>query len=251
MNNYKYLTENIIAHRGVHYEYMENSLKAFREATLKKYIIELDVHLKRDKKIVVYHDFNLKRLTGKNIEIENTTYKEIKKIINIPTIEEVLKLVKGRTPIIIETKVIKVGELERILSNILNNYNGRIAIQSFNYKSLLWFKKHHPNYPRGYLINSFISHNLFIRYLLNNKLLNKLIKPTYIGINLDYLKNKKIIKLRSKYLIIGYTINNESEYNKYIGYSNNLICNIKKNPYIKELNKNKETDPLRTVSQKE
>ena len=234
MKDNKYLTENLIAHRGVHYEYMENSIKAFREAMLRKYIIELDVHLTKDKEVVVYHDFNLKRLTGINKDIENITYKEIKRIINIPTIEDVLKLVKGRTPIIIETKVIKVGELERILNNILSNYNGRIAIQSFNYKSLLWFKKNSPKYPRGYLINSLIPHNIFIKYLLNNKLLNKIIKPTYIGINLDYLKNKEIIKLRSKYLIIGYTISNELEYNKYINYTDNLICNIKKVPYYKE-----------------
>ena len=246
-----FLTKNLIAHRGVHYEYLENSLKAFREAMYKGYIIELDIHLTKDKKIIVFHDYNLKRLTGILKNIEELTYKEIIKIIKVPTIEEVLNLVKGRVPIIIETKIKdKVGPLESKLSNILDNYKGEFAIQSFNSKSIAWFNKYRKNYIKGYLINSIIEHNIITSIILNRKL--KKLNIDYIGINLDYLKNKKIIKLRNKYLIIGYTINNELEYNKYIDYADNLICNIKKIPYYKELNnQNKETDPLRTVSQKE
>ena len=232
MNN-TFLTKHLIAHRGVHYKYLENSLNAFKEAMKRNYIIELDVHITKDNKIVVYHDNNLKRLTGVLKNIEDLTYKQILKIISIPTIEEVLELVKGKVPIIIEIKVIKEnGKLEYLLSKILDNYKGEFAIQSFNYNSLLWFKNNRKKYIRGYLINSITPHNIIIKYILNNKIKN--IEPTYLGINLDYINNKNIKKLKNKYLIIGYTINNQKEFSKYYKITNNLICNIKKFPYTRE-----------------
>ena len=232
MNKESFLTTTLIAHRGVHYKYMENSIKAFQEAIKRNYIIELDVHITKDNKIVVFHDNNLKRLAGVSKNIEELNYSEILKIISIPTIEDVLKIVNGKVPIIIETKVLNnVGILEKTLSNILNNYEGKVAIQSFNHKSLEWFKNNNPKYPRGYLINSITHHNILIKYILNIKKLNKIIKPTYLGINLDYIDNKIIKKLKKEYLIIGYTINNQEEYNKYKNKTDNLIYNIKKYPY--------------------
>ena len=56
---------------------------------LKKYIIELDVHLTKDNIVVVFHDNNLKRLTGINKNIKDLTYDEIKNIIDVPTLNEV------------------------------------------------------------------------------------------------------------------------------------------------------------------
>ena len=232
--NKEFLTKNLIAHRGIHYKYIENSIKAFKEAIKRNYTIELDIHLTKDKKIIVFHDNNLKRLTGIFKNIEESNYQEIKKIISVPTIEEVLSIVNGKVPIIIETKNKKVGELEQKLSNILDKYNGNFAIQSFNYKSLQWFKQNKKEYLTGFLINSVTSKNIIIKYLLNSKIINKKIKPTYIGVNLDYIDNKNIKKIKNKYLIIGYTINNQKEFSKYVYKTDNLICNIQKYPYIKK-----------------
>lgn len=238
MKDIQFLKNNLIAHRGIHYNYRENTLKAFREAMLKKYIIELDVHLTKDNIVVVFHDNNLKRLTGINKNIKDLTYDEIKNIIDVPTLNEVLSLVKGKVPIIIELKFDnKVGKLEKVVSNILDKYDGKFAIQSFNPLSIFWFKLNRNNYIRGYLINSIFPDNFLVKYIFKSRILNIILTPDYIGVNLSLLTDKKTIKLRDKYFIIGYTINNKDEYNKYKEYADNFICNIGKEPINKALDR--------------
>ena len=146
----------IIAHRGIHdnIKIYENTIEAFKLAIEKNYIIEIDIHKTVDNKIVVFHDYNTQRLFDVNLKIENTTYKELKKLkkFHIPTLEEVLKIVDGKVPLLIELKQPnKVGELEKITMKILNKYKGQFAIQSFNPKTIYWFKKNYPNILRGQL----------------------------------------------------------------------------------------------------
>ena len=112
MKDLKFLKETIIAHRGVHNEkdIIENSLEAFKEAVNKNYIIELDVHFLKDGEVVVFHDDNIERMTGINKNLKDCTYDEIRniKLLNkntyIPKFSDVLKLVDGKVPILIELK---------------------------------------------------------------------------------------------------------------------------------------------------
>ena len=69
----------IIAHRGVHdnKNTPENSLKAFYKALIEKYPIELDIQLTKDNEIVVFHDKNLKRMTGVDKNVSDLTLDEI------------------------------------------------------------------------------------------------------------------------------------------------------------------------------
>ena len=101
-----------IAHRGLHNEiYTENGLKAFKNALDNNLAIELDIHLTKDKKLVVCHDSNLKRTTNKEGIIEELTLEEIEKNYTlldggkIPTLEDVLSLVNEQVPLVIELKV--------------------------------------------------------------------------------------------------------------------------------------------------
>ena len=160
MKNLDFLINNIIAHRGVHDDKTpENSIISFKKAINKGYTIELDVHLTKDNKIVVFHDNNLKRLCGVNKIIEDLTYKEILNFclkdskLKIPLLEEVLLLINGKVGVLIELKTIKFnGVLEEKLSKILDSYKGKFAVQSFNYKTVNWFKKNRPLYIRGLLV---------------------------------------------------------------------------------------------------
>ena len=234
MKNISFLNSPLIAHRGIHNKYRENTIASFRRAMIEGYSIELDVHLTTDNKVIVYHDDNLKRLTGINKEIKKCSYKEIMDTIEVPTLEEVLDLVKGRVAIIIELKFdTKLGKLERKVTSILDNYNGEFAVQSFNPLSILWFRINRKEFIRGYLVNSIFSKNPLMNGVLNKTILNTLLKPNFIAVNLKYLKNKKIQTLRDKYIIIGYTINNNKEYNEYYNYASNFICNIGKEPFIR------------------
>ena len=74
-----WLTEKPIAHRGLHSEVSpENSMAAFISAADNKYPIELDVHLTKDGKIVVFHDSNIKRMCGEDKLISELNYAELK-----------------------------------------------------------------------------------------------------------------------------------------------------------------------------
>ena len=101
-----------IAHRGLHNEqFTENGMKAFENAIKHGVPLEFDLHLTKDNQLVVCHDEDLKRTTGKEGIIEYLTLKEIKENYHlldggeIPTFEEVLDLVHEQVPIVIELKV--------------------------------------------------------------------------------------------------------------------------------------------------
>lgn len=235
MKKLSFLTDKLIAHRGYHNnKYIENTLESFKKSISHNYIIELDIHLLKDNNIVVYHDDNLKRLTNIDKSIKDYTYKELEKIskFHIPLLKEVLDIVDGKVPIIIEYKYdTKVGDLEKMSIKILDNYKGEFAIQSFNPLTILWFRLNRPNYIRGQLASNKFPKNYLIRHILSNMYTNRITKPDYIAVNLSMLKDKKIQKLRKKYIVIGYTIKNSKELLKYKNLADNFICDIGKEPF--------------------
>ncbi len=104
----------MFAHRGYHCAKMgvpENSMSAFRAALNRGYGIEIDLHLTRDGKLVVFHDDTLERICGRPDTVESLTYEELKNCRlsgtaeTIPTFHEVLSLVNGRVPLLIELKI--------------------------------------------------------------------------------------------------------------------------------------------------
>ena len=90
---------NGIAHRGLHNkEFTENGMKAFQNAIDHEVAFEFDIHITKDGELVVCHDEDLKRTTGKEGIIEHLTLKEIKdnyRLLDggeIPTLQEVFDL---------------------------------------------------------------------------------------------------------------------------------------------------------------
>ena len=105
---------NGIAHRGLHNEeFTENGIKAFTNAINHGVAFEFDIHLTTDNELVVCHDEDLIRTTGKNGIIEDLSLKDIKENYRlldggeIPTLQEVLDLNKERVPMVIELKVFR------------------------------------------------------------------------------------------------------------------------------------------------
>ena len=142
MKNLDFLRKPLIAHRGFFDNKKgipENSMLAFQRAIDNDYTIELDVHILKDGKVIVFHDDNLKRMTGEDKLIKDCDYEEIEKLRllgtnqKIPLFEEVLSLVDGKVALLIELKYdVKVGRLEKELIKILKNYKGKYAVQSFS-----------------------------------------------------------------------------------------------------------------------
>ena len=106
------LLQQRYAHRGLHQKPVipENSMAAFRRAVEAGFGIELDLHLTRDGKLAVIHDSSLKRTCGVDQNVEDMTMEEAQSCFleesreQIPEFTEVLQLVAGRVPLIVELK---------------------------------------------------------------------------------------------------------------------------------------------------
>ena len=204
---------NLIAHRGIHNEAIpENSMKAFSLALKKNIPIEFDVHILKDKNIVVFHDDNLKRMTNKNKFIKECTYEEIKdlKLKNtnekIPLLKDVLKLVDGKVLLDIELKMdVTDHSLEDGLIEILKDYNGEVILKSFDYRKVKYLKKH-TNYKIGLLIKRMSG---FKDFIIRNINFNILIKPDFLACNKNMLDCKSVKTFKKDIYI--WTIKNKDE----------------------------------------
>lgn len=231
-----FLVNNIIAHRGYHditKGIPENSILAFKRAIEHNYIIELDVHVLKDRNVIVFHDDNLKRMTGIDMKVSKLTYSELSNITlnktnqKIPTLEEVLSLIDGKVPVIIELKYdVKCGILERQVIEILKKYNGKYVVKSFNPLSIIYFRMHYPQAVRGQLVSNFTYDKISLlkKCILKNMLLNFLSKPDFISCDIRRLQNNKIIRLRKRMKVLGWTIRTKEEYEKYKEFCDNVIC---------------------------
>nr|WP_300004764.1 glycerophosphodiester phosphodiesterase family protein [Tissierella sp.] len=216
----------LYSHRGIHDnkdKNPENSLLSFQMAVEEDYGIELDVQVTRDNIPVIFHDKTLKRACDLDTCINNYTLKELKdiRLFNtheaIPTLEEVLEVVKGRVPLIVELKneTSDVSELEYV-ARVLDSYEGLYCIESFNPLAVIWYKKNRPHVIRGQLSSYFkkSDHSIFRRsrdFLLENLMTNFLTKPDFIAFNYKYkdMFSFRLCKALFNPLTAAYTIKNQ------------------------------------------
>ncbi len=228
-----WLVEQPIAHRGLHdKDTPENSLAAFSKAIEAGYPIELDVRLIADGTVVVFHDNSLSRLTENDGYIKFLNKEDLKYLTlkdseeKIPTFEEVLNLVNGQVPLLIEVKnESKVGQLESKVIELLKDYKGEYAVQSFNPYVLEYFYKHAPSIPRGQLAGYFKGEKLtfFKKFALKRMLLNKKIsRPDFISYEARHVPNRFTRKYKKLPLLV-WTVRSESEYLRVVKHCDNVI----------------------------
>lgn len=153
-----------LAHRGYHDRALrrpENSLSAFRAAIVAGYGIELDVQLTADGQAMVFHDDQLDRMTGLPGAMVDHTAAELGSIRLldsddlIPTLAEVLAVIDGRVPLLIEIKDLFAtmaptsGRLEQATTRALKTYMGPVALMSFNPHCVAAVCRLAPQIPRG------------------------------------------------------------------------------------------------------
>lgn len=232
----QWLKERPIAHRGLfNNNYPENSLSAFENAVKNNYGIELDVQFTKDKKIVVFHDDNLERMTKDKRNVNELTYNELKKLKllnsneNIPLFEEVLDLVNGKVPLIIEIKNCKnIIELGEETYNILKNYKGKFAVESFNPMVLNWYKNNAKEVIRGQLSGNYKYYNgslkCYEKFVLTYMILNFKSKPNFIAYDIKGLPNFRVSYLKKIGMpIITWTVKSEKDMKKAYKYADNII----------------------------
>lgn len=159
-----------IAHRGYHAlteGRPENSRAAFRAAVAAGYGIELDVQVSRDGQAMVFHDEGLSRLTGADGPVAGRDAAELGRIAllggdeGIPTLAEVLALVAGQVPLLIEIKdrhetlVATNGVPEAAVARSLAGHAGPVAVMSFNPASIAEMARIAPDLARGITTDPF------------------------------------------------------------------------------------------------
>lgn len=230
-----WLTNCPISHRGLHKgtEIPENSLTAFQNSINLNYPIELDIQLIKDNNIIVFHDSDLIRICGNARKTFNLTkdslhkFKLFKSNQKIPLLEEVLELVSGKVPLLIELKNNTMSNSLSIeLNKKLKNYSGEVAIQSFNPFSIIWFKDNAPEITRGFL-GSKLSDAELAKYktIIPRRLLFKsLAQPHFVGYDIKNLPKKNVSKIRESGIpILAWTIDSKDKLKKAEKYADNII----------------------------
>lgn len=196
---WKYLRLWRYAHRGYHNkpQIPENSLAAFQRAAENHFGAELDVHLMRDGHLAVIHDSSLKCTAGVDVAVEDLTAEELKKHRlegtneTIPLLEEVLPLFEGKTPLIVELKSERGNhaQLAEATAAMLDQFQVRYCIESFDPRCLQWLKKNRPEIVRGQLSGDLLrdgqgsSQSRVTLFLLSHLLLSFMGKPDFIAYN--------------------------------------------------------------------
>jgi glycerophosphoryl diester phosphodiesterase len=159
-----------IAHRALHDRAAgrpENSRAAVRAAVAAGYGIEVDVQPSSDGVPMVFHDYDLRRLTGTGGRVRGHTAAALSatRLLDaddgIPTLAEVLALVGGRAPLLIEIKDQDggmgpdTGGIEEAVSAVLGGYAGPVAVMSFNPHSVAAMATAAPDVPRGLTTSSY------------------------------------------------------------------------------------------------
>ncbi len=190
----RWLWERPIAHRGLHDDDRpENSLAAFEAAALAGDPIELDVHLSADGEVVVFHDQDLERMTGRPGTVAQTPMQTLRSLRlgdseqTIPSLDDVLDHIAGRVPLLVELKPpAVVGPLERAVCAVLERHGGEHAVQSFDPYSMLWMRRHAPGIPRGLLSADMLEEDLPLHQGagLRNLALAPRIRPDFVAYEL-------------------------------------------------------------------
>ena len=215
---------NGIAHRGLHNDkFTENGLNAFRNALEHKVAIELDVHLTTDNNLIVCHDEDLVRTTGKSGIIEDLSTKEIKdnyRLLDggeVPTLDEVFDLINEQVPIVLELKAFRknhkplaklvLEKLQRIKDKkniILISFDPR-ALRLVKHHgfvtSLLVVKDHEPNYEWIYHL-----------------------RGMFDSVDLEHimLTQKRVQRYHKHHFVNCWTIDNEELLDKVLPYSDTV-----------------------------
>jgi glycerophosphoryl diester phosphodiesterase len=149
------------AHRGLHGgARVENSGGAIAAAVAGGYGVELDVQLSRDGEAMVFHDYELERLTAGQGPVASRTAAELQAIpLNhcgeaMPRLPEALAIISGREPLLIELKSPdrRVAHLCAAVAEALAGYQGPVGVMSFNPEVGAWFARHAPQALRGLVV---------------------------------------------------------------------------------------------------
>lgn len=157
-----WIGSHAFAHRGLHGPGVpENSPAAFAAAIERGMGIECDVQRSSDGQAMVFHDWELDRLTNEAGLVASLPAAQLGRVQltggsdTIPTLRQVLDQIAGRVPLLIEVKSrkdIRIPVLCLAVLRVLEGYRGEHAVMSFDPRVPKWFKIHAPQTVRGLVV---------------------------------------------------------------------------------------------------
>jgi glycerophosphoryl diester phosphodiesterase len=180
------------AHRGLHNsERAENSISAMKAAVDMGFGIELDVRLSKDGVLMVFHDDTLDRVCGREGKVIDFTAEELATFkLNgtddgIPTFDEVLEVVGGKVPLLVEIKE-NAGDssVSKDAAERLKSYSGPYIVESFNPLSVKNAASILPEVACGFLSRHFTKEEETkkpLYFILENLLINRVSNPSFIA----------------------------------------------------------------------
>ena len=204
-----HLTPVPFAHRGLHGAgRVENSRAAFAAAIAKGHGIELDVQASRGGEAFVFHDYDLDRLTGQTGPVAGRSPAELGRVRlsgadeTIPSLPEILALIGGRVPLLIEVKAKDrlVKPLCLSVFRALDGYLGPVGVMSFNPEVGRWFRAHAPRIVRGLVVTE--SDKRGVRGRIERRLGLWRAKPDFLAYDIRDLPSRFAARARGRGLAV-------------------------------------------------
>lgn len=211
-----------ICHRGYHNRKdIENGPRAFQNAIDNDMAFELDVHLTTDNRLIVVHDSELERVTGKKGIVEEMSVKEIQENYplldkeTIPTLQEVLDMNQEKVPMVIELKVYR-KNYKPLAKRLLEELSGvkdrsRFMLISFDPRALLPFE------DSGFIRQLLVAHDGKHEYVYA-------FRHLFEGVDLDwkFLLEDKYRKYAKKHVVNVWTIESEEQMKEVLPYCDTI-----------------------------
>ena len=199
------------AHRGLHFgsAVPENSLAAFRAALDLGAGIECDLRLTADNRIIIFHDADAQRLCGDPLKIGRSSWKDVAQLRvggePIPTIQDLLSLVAGRAPLLLEVKVGKdIWRWLPALAGALAGYRGRFGVMSFDPRISRLMKTNMPDVRRGLVVRDSLP-------AARRQMAIWLADPQFVAVDRGALGKAWVARLRECIPVYSWTIRTTEE----------------------------------------
>ena len=187
-------------------------MAAYRAALDRGAGIECDVRLSGDDEVVVFHDHDLRRLCASALAVESASAKILStqrlydSDEHIPTLGQLLDLVAGRAPLLVELKCRggNAARLSAAVADRLANYAGPVGVMSFEPKVGRWFARHRPGLRRGLVISGRASSFDRWRGMV-------IAKPHFVAVDRAAIERRWAAKARTRHWLYSWTIRTPAE----------------------------------------
>jgi glycerophosphoryl diester phosphodiesterase len=231
-----------IAHRGLHDAargIVENSASSVEAAIARGFAVEVDLQCASDYRPVVFHDQTLDRLTAETGLVDQRASDALRAIAlrnssdHILSLADLLTLVKGRVPLLIEIKS-RWDQDDRFEAHIAEDlalYRGPMAVMSFDPNCVARFRTLFPSLPRGLIAERFEDERYWSqlstlqRFAMRNLLTSAFARPNFIAYDIRALPAPAPLIARNLFglPLLTWTVRTEIEKLRAANYADAMI----------------------------